>query len=137
MGFLPFAPLSLSDDQAPELELALGGSDTTPTLLDMLTGGYFDAGGSSSSYDAGLAMNGGSNGMDMSFLLPEMGASVTDPMETQLMDGMNDDVAGELQWQSYINDDGGYTAEPAAGVEQQQQVAGDQQEGDNNKVRIV
>ncbi|XP_066385237.1 dof zinc finger protein PBF-like [Miscanthus floridulus] len=136
-GFLPFTPLSLSDDQAPELSPG-GRSDTTPTLLDMLTGGYFDAGGSSSSsYNAGLAMNGGSNGMDMSFLLPEMGASVTDPMETQLMDGMNDDVAGELQWQSYINDDGGYTAEPAAGVEQQQQVAGDQQEGDNNKVRIV
>jgi hypothetical protein len=133
-GFLPFAPLSLSDDQAPELELALGGSDTTPTLLDMLSGGYFDAGGSSSSYDAGLAVNSGGNGMgNMSFLLPEMGASATDPMETQLMDGMNDDVAGELQWQSYINDDGGYAAEPAAGVKQQQQhVVGDQQINNTN-----
>jgi hypothetical protein len=33
--------------------------------------------------------------MDMSFLLPGMGASATDPMQTQLVEGMND-VVGEL-----------------------------------------
>jgi hypothetical protein len=33
--------------------------------------------------------------MDMSFLLPRMGASATDPMQTLLVEGMND-VAGEL-----------------------------------------
>jgi hypothetical protein len=33
--------------------------------------------------------------MDMSFLPPRMGASATHPMQTQLVEGMND-VAGEL-----------------------------------------
>ena len=66
--------------------------------------------------------------MDMSFL-PGMGASTTDPMQTQLVEGMSD-VAGELQWASseldnYINDDGNYAVAPATGVELQQ-VARDQ-----------
>ena len=72
--------------------------------------------------------------MDMSFL-PGMGASTTDPMQTQLVEGMND-IAGELQWLSSqldnnINDDGGYVAAPAAGVELQQVASNQQQEQDN------
>ena len=73
--------------------------------------------------------------MDMSFL-PRMGASTTDPMQKQLVEGMND-VAGELQWPSLeldnnINNDGGYAAAPAVGVELQQ-VASDQQQDNKAK----
>ena len=73
--------------------------------------------------------------MDMSFLLPGMGASTTDPMQTQLVEGMND-VVGELQWESlelanYINDDGGYVAAPTTRVELQQVASNQQQEQDN------
>ena len=72
--------------------------------------------------------------MDMSFL-PGMGASTTDPMQTQLVEGMND-VTGELQWPSSeldnnINDDGGYAAALAARVELQQVASDHQQEQDN------
>ena len=75
--------------------------------------------------------------MDMSFL-PRMGASTTDPMQTQLVEGMND-VVGVLQWPSSeldnnINDDGGYAAAPAARVELQQ-VASDQQQVQDNKAK--
>uniref|UniRef100_A0A804LLT3 Dof zinc finger protein n=1 Tax=Zea mays TaxID=4577 RepID=A0A804LLT3_MAIZE len=122
-GFLPFSPLSLSD-QAPELAPG-GGGDTTPSFLDMLTGGYLDGGGYG-------GMSGGSDAMDMPFSLPEMGPPTTDPMPFQ------------LQWTSseldnYINDDGGYAAGPAAGVQQQQQQqqqqinGGDHQKQDENK----
>ena len=67
-----------------------------------------------------------------------MGASATDPKQTQLVEGMND-VAGELQWPSSeldnnINDDGGYAAAPATGVELQQ-VASDQQQEQHNKAK--
>ena len=75
--------------------------------------------------------------MDMSFL-PRMGASTTDPMQTQLVEGMND-VAGELQWASskldnYITDDGAYAVAPATGVELQQ-FASDQQHEQDNKAK--
>ena len=75
--------------------------------------------------------------MDMSFL-PGMGASTTDPMQTQLAEGMND-IVGELQWLSSeldnnINDDGGYAAAPATKVELQQ-VASDQQQEQDNKAK--
>ena len=71
----------------------------------------------------------------MSFLLLGMGASATDPMQTQLVEGMND-VTGELQWPSSeldnnINDDGGYAAALAARVELQQVASDHQQEQDN------
>jgi hypothetical protein len=61
--------------------------------------------------------------MDMLFLLLGMGASTTDPMQTQLVEGMID-VVGELLWLSSeldnnINDNGGYATAPAAGVELQ------------------
>lgn len=149
-GFLPFAQQSLSHHHHQALELAPAGNDTTPTFLDMLTGGYLDGGrsisGSGSGYGAGLAMSGGgSNGMDMPFLLPGMGAaSATVPMQTQLLAGMrmNDVAGGGLQWVSsepdnYTNDDGGYAAGPAAGLQhhQQQQVVGDQQQQEENNQR--
>jgi hypothetical protein len=152
-GFLPFAPQSLSHHHhqaAPEMAPAGNENDTTPTFLDMLTGGYLDGGrsisgsGSGSGYGVGLAMGGGgSNGMDMPFLLPGMGAaSATNPMQTQLLAGMrmNDVAGGGLQWVSsepdnYTNDDGAYAAGPAAGLQhhQQQQVVGDQQQQQENK----
>jgi hypothetical protein len=61
--------------------------------------------------------------MDMSFLVLGMGASATDPMQTQLVDEMID-VVGVLLWLSSeldnnINDDGGYAAAPSARVELQ------------------
>ena len=64
------------------------------------------------------------------------GASATNPMQKQLVEGMND-VEGELQWLSSeldnnINDDGGYVVAPAAGVELQQ-VASDQQQDNKAK----
>ena len=72
----------------------------------------------------------------MSFLLLGMGASATDPMQKQLVEGMND-VAGELQWPSSeldnnINNDGGYVAAQTARVELHQ-VASDQQDEQDNK----
>ena len=64
------------------------------------------------------------------------GASATNPMQKQLVEGMND-VEGELQCPSSeldnnINDDGGYAAALAARVELQQ-VACDRQQDNKAK----
>lgn len=67
---LSFTPMSLPS-QGPVPMLAAGGSEATPSFLEMLRGGIFHG---SSSYNTSLTMSGGNNGMDMPFSLPSYGA---------------------------------------------------------------
>jgi hypothetical protein len=117
---LPFMPMSLSN-QASVPVLAAGGSGTMPSFLEMLRRGLLHG---SSSYDAGLAMSGSNNGMDMSFPLPAYGA-----MHGHGLSGSTTDDARQLVGtQQGVNTDGGFAG--SAGVQEEEE----EEEGDNKAI---
>ncbi|CAD6269199.1 unnamed protein product [Miscanthus lutarioriparius] len=108
---LPFTPMSLSN-QASVPVLAVGGSGTMPSFLDMLRRGLLLG---SSSYNACLAMSGGNNGMEMPFPLPSYGA-----MHGPRLSGSTTDDARQLVGtQQGVNNDGGFAG--SAGVQEEEE----------------
>ncbi|EES07840.1 dof zinc finger protein PBF [Sorghum bicolor] len=112
---LPFTPMSLSN-QASVPVLAAGESGTMPSFLEMLRKGLLHG---SSSYDTGLAMSDGNNGMDMSFPLPAYGA-----MHGHGLSGSTTNDARQLVGtQQGVNTGGGFVG--STGVQEEEE------EGDN------
>ncbi|CAD6270883.1 unnamed protein product [Miscanthus lutarioriparius] len=110
---LPLTPMSLSN-QASVPVLAAGRSGTMPSFLETLRRGLLP---SSSSYNAGLAMSCGNNGMDLPFPLPSY-----DAMHGHGLSGSTTDDAMQLVGtQQGVNTDGGFAGSTGVQEEEEEQ----------------